>query len=109
MKTTYQKKIRKTILNVTIKQTCSQNLEIFKPIAIALTQVESNKCKISDSVRKWKVLQKYLEKKLSSEQLQKFNQRYKMALKPCHFAAFLLCPSNFFDWIDLSQEEAMKL
>lgn len=64
-----------------------------KPIAIALDKLQSNKTKIGDAVSIFKSLALDLENVLTtSNDKDIFKKRYKMALSPVHFAAFMLDP-----------------
>lgn len=98
------KNIQKLVSNLNLKRNAEDMLEQLKPIAIALDNIQSNNCSIADAVYVWKDLKKILkEKKVNNEVQQNLDSRYKMALTPAHFLAYMLDPR--YSQSELSEQE----
>lgn len=111
----FDKDVRKIVCDIAIKRNAEDLLAILKPISTALNQMQSNSCDIADAVVIWKTLQQSLDKVLSSKKLDIFLKRYRQALTPAHFLAYILTPlyiNNSSASIRLSADEnevALKL
>jgi hypothetical protein len=97
--------IIKLVQNLDLKRNCEDLLAIYQPIATALDLMQSDTCKIADSVVVWKHLENDFEPILNTEQKKIFVHRYKMALKACHYAAFLISPTKIYIEEKLTEEE----
>ena len=99
--------IGKIVADINLKRLVEGQLSILKPIAIAVDEIQKNNCSIAKAVEIWKNLQDTLKsKKIENKNMDIFNKRYKMALQPCHFLAYLISPT--LTKFNLSPEEKKK-
>lgn len=89
--TIYQK-----VSNIGLKHAAQEYLSILKPISVALDILQRKNATISDAVEQWKHLQYIFEDvvELSLQKTQEFQCRYKQALTPYHFIAYMLNPQK---------------
>ena len=89
--TIYQK-----VSNIGLKHTAQEYLSILKPISVALDILQRKNATISDAVEQWKHLQIIFEDvvEVPLEKIQKIQDRYKQALTPYHFIAYMLNPQK---------------
>ena len=84
--------VARKVQDLSIKRNAENYLKRMKPIAIALDKVQSDSCKLSESVEVWKRLS---EDMASSQPLvvsQKVEKRYNQALTAAHYLANILDP-----------------
>lgn len=100
--------ITSKIMNMNIKNNAKDLANRLKPVSIALSELQSDKCKISDAVKVWKNLLTELEKILPEKELEKAKKRYDMAITDYHHLAFLLDPHYQGDLKTMPEEEESK-
>ena len=83
------------VQDLNIRRNAEDMLRRMKPISAALSQLESNSCKISDAVVIWKNMRvKLNEIPLSTTDKQNIKKRSTQVMTDYHFLAFLLNPRN---------------
>ena len=82
------------MFNSGLKHAAQEYLNILKPISVALDTLQRKNATISDAVEQWKHLQYIFEDivELSLQKSQQFQCRYKQALTPYHFIAYMFNP-----------------
>lgn len=87
--------IRAKAENMFVKRSVEDYLIILKPISVTLDTLQRNNANLSTAVTACKKLEaKFKETDLNSSQMSKFRKRYKQAMTPTHFLAFLLDPTQ---------------
>lgn len=88
--------IYRKVSNIAIKHAAQDYLNILKPISVALDTVQRKNATIADTVEQWKHLQYIFDEsvELPLQKTQQFNNRYKQALTPYHFIAYMLNPQK---------------
>lgn len=102
--------IRAKVENMVVKRSVEDYLIILKPISVTLDTLQRNNANLSTAVTAWKKLgAKFKETDLNSSQMSKFRKRYKQAMTPSHFLAFLLDPTQTeFTLTDEEEESALE-
>lgn len=81
------------VLKLELKRKCNSFLKINEEISYAIENIRKSKCKLGDSVLIWKNLKKNIMTDLSVADLKIFEAKYDLALKPVHFACYMLTPN----------------
>lgn len=84
--------IRNLVQNMNIKRNAEDLVARLEPISKALDKVQSNQCTISDSVLIWKELIDQLEEELNMIQIKFVMNRYRQAMTPAHYLAYMVNP-----------------
>lgn len=82
------------VQSLSLKRNVEELVSVMNPIVNAIDQLQKSTCKIAECVYIWSQLKIKLWECSNFNTACKihFSQRYKMALQPCHFAAFLISP-----------------
>lgn len=97
------KTVQNIVSNIGLKRNVDDMINQLKPISCALDKVQKNNCTLSDCVFIWKELGEKINSSKNKEVIQKFKNRYCMALTATHFLTYMLDPRQKVS--DLTQEE----
>ncbi|CAK9299166.1 unnamed protein product [Gordionus sp. m RMFG-2023] len=91
----------------------NSRVEMPEPISHIFKTLGKNMSNISDSVNNWKNLRNYFNKlyednKIDSKNISIFNKRYKQALTPAHFLAYILNPKYTLNLTNDEREMALE-
>lgn len=105
---TLDEPITSKIMNMNIKSNAKDLANRLKPVSIALTNLQSDKCKISNAVNIWKILVHDLEQILPEKDVEKVKKRYDQAITDYHLLAYLLDPHFQKDIENMPEDEEGK-
>ncbi|CAI6351030.1 unnamed protein product [Macrosiphum euphorbiae] len=98
-----ENKILKLVHDVELKNNTETYLIKLKNISTALDITQKNSCTIGESVEVWLRLKTFFESECDDNDIQKFKNRFNMAMTPAHFLANLLHPQ--YRGLQLSEEQ----
>ena len=96
------------IMNMNIKSNAKDLANRLKPVSIALSNLQSDKCKISDAVKIWKNLFLELAQILPEKEVENVKKRYDQAITGYHLLAYLLDPHFQKDVENMPEDEECK-
>ena len=82
--------VAKKVRDINIKKNAEDYLRRMKPIAVALDKVQSDSCKLSETVEVWKALELEMESSQPIVVTQRVQQRSKQALTTAHYLANII-------------------
>ena len=88
------KSIAAKVTDFGLKRNAEDYLQRMRPIAVALDTIQSDSCKISDTVAVWKKLEEDLKESHQPTVIKKLLSRTKQAPTPAHFLANILDPKH---------------
>eukprot|EP00102_Acyrthosiphon_pisum_P018457 XP_008190223.1 PREDICTED: uncharacterized protein LOC100569569 isoform X2 [Acyrthosiphon pisum] len=98
-----ENKILKLVHDVELKNNTETYLIKLKNISTALDITQKNSCTIGESVEVWLRLKTFFESECDDNEIQKFQNRFNMAMTPAHFLANLLHPQ--YRGLKLNEEQ----
>lgn len=99
------KTIQNIVSNIGLKRNVDDMINQLKPISCALDKIQKNNCTLSDCVFIWKELGEKINSTKNKEVIQKYKNRYCMALTATHFLSYMLDPREKASAHELTQEE----